>query len=469
MTAATPRNFTGRERELKDLEARYRGGAFELAIVYGRRRVGKTTLIRKFIEDKRAVYFLAVEAGEAFNLESLSRAIQGCVEPGRPLPSFRSFDEAFRYLGNAAREERLVFVIDEYPYLAGAFRGVSSILQAAIDQHLSQTKLFLILCGSSMSFMEEQVMGYKSPLYGRRTTQYRIRPFTFFETRSYLNGMTAEDAAVCYGITGGVADYLSFVRQDRPLRENVVDLFLRPSGRLFEEPSNLLKQELREPKVYNDILSAVAAGASKGNEVADRSGLSPNALSRYMDALISLGIVVQERPVGSRGERRSLYRLKDLMFRFWYRFVGPNLNNISLGLGDRVYSEVVEPELSTFMGQVFERIVMDYVDARQILGTLPLFVTERGRWWGPNPTRKREEEIDLLALGGEGVLLGECKWRAKPTDAHDVMRLIEKGGLFDAASKYYMFFSKAGFTDGARDLAQREGVELVAFADMTAL
>ncbi len=460
-------NFIGREKELRALENQFESGQFELSVIYGRRRIGKTRLIREFIEGKDAIYFLAVEAGETLNLRLLSQAIYRLTNPERSLPPFQDFEQAFRYLGEAAKDKRIIFVIDEFPYLAAASQGVASVLQAAIDQYLRDTQLFIILCGSSMSFMENQVLGAKSPLYGRRTAQYALMPFTFFETRQYLERMPVEDIAIAYGMTGGVAEYLSFIRQSESLEENIIRLFLNPDGRLFEEPANLLKQELREPKIYNSVLGAVANGATRSNEIAQATGISGNALNRYIQSLMELKILVREKPLGDNSPRKSIYRVRDGMFRFWYKFVQPNLNNLMLGLSKEVFRNLIQPEFSAYMGEVFEAIMLDYFDARQVVETLPFFVSQRGRWWGNNPVKKREEEIDLVAIGKGGILFGEAKWHNKPVDSDVIRELMEKSVIFKEEPKYYMLFSRKGFTENAKNLAASHSrIELVSYHEM---
>ena len=237
-------------------------------------------------------------------------------------------------------QERLIIVIDEYPYLATSYPAVSSMLQSHIDQCWKNSKLFLILCGSSMSFMEEQVLGYKSPLYGRRTAQFKIHPFTFFEARRMLLNFSEEAQAILYGITGGIPEYISRIDVNRSLDDNIVDLFFDESGRLFEEPVNLLKQELREPASYHSIISAIASGASRMNDISTKTGLETSGCSNQITSLISLGIIRKEIPITeSSASRKTLYQLEDSMFLFWYRFVRPNISSITRG--DAAYIRAV--------------------------------------------------------------------------------------------------------------------------------
>ncbi|MBG9988271.1 ATP-binding protein [Aerococcaceae bacterium DSM 111176] len=439
--------FIGRESELNDLEQQYQSNRFELAVIYGRRRVGKTTLIHKFLEGKdNKGYYIGLQSSLSYNLEMLSQAIYRAIGLSERLPSFQTMTEAFDFLFEEAVNRRIVLVIDEYPYLAESESSVSSELQAMIDKHRHSSQLMLILCGSSMSFMENQVLGYKSPLYGRRTAQYKIKPFTYIESWAGLKSFDYEQAAVLFAVTGGVAEYLSFVDAQLTLKENIINLYLNPRGRLYEEPANLLQQELREPKIYNDILSAIANGASRNNEIATKIGQSTGALSHYLKSLIELGIVEKWTSVGQKEGRKSIYVIVDGMYRFWHQLVRPNIQAIELRQAERVYEERVKPGLSDFMGFAFEQMAKEYLESIIQTNQIPFYVQEYGSWWGNNPYEQRQEEIDLLAVGDAELILGECKWRNQLLDMSVLKELTAKAKLFPQEKKSYMLFSKSGFS-----------------------
>lgn len=455
--------FIGRERELKLLQSHFDGKGFFFDVVYGRRRVGKTRLIQEFIGDKPAVYFMGIEANARANLEGMSRALhQHLQQPG--LSAYQDFESLFEALGQLSLKQRLVFVIDEYPYLASAVPEMSSILQRFCDHVWNKGQLQLILCGSSMSFMERQVLGAKSPLYGRRSAQILVKPFTFYESRRMLPGFTPQDAAVLHDATGGIPEYQRFVDPACSLGQNLTALFLQPGGRMFEEPANLLKQELREPRVYNSILDAVAGGASKHNEIATKAGVDSPALNRYLNSLEELAILNREKPMGEQTSRKTIYRIVDGSFRFWYRFVQPNLSAVMSGLGEQVYERIVHPRLNDHMGQGFEQIFFDVFDQAQREGRLPDLAGSRGRWWGNNKALKQEEEIDLVAFGTHTTYFGEAKWRNQPMKAEVIVDLERKSLLIPAKQRHYLLLSKSGYTPGAREYARaNQQVSLLPF------
>ena len=455
--------FIGRERELGTLERHYGSGNFELFCIYGRRRVGKTELIKEFIKGKKSIFFTGVEDTKNVNLADFSSAVMETLHNTKSKAVYADFREAFADIYEYAKNEKFVLVIDEFPYLAKSYPGISSLLQIEIDHRLKDTGIFIILCGSSMSFMENQVMGHKSPLYGRRTGQIKVLSFDYETSKKFCVEGTEEEKAIVYGVTGGIARYLQLFSNNRGLEENIKGNFFNSDELLFEEPINLLNQELREPALYNSIITAVATGCTKVYEIENYTRLDSSTCVKYLKNLIELGIIKREIPVREKAtSKKSIYRLNDGMFRFWYRFVYKNISKIGLGLGEQVYEEV-KGHIPDFMGEVFEKICKEYMWKSK----LPFSVSEIGRWWGNNPIRKAEQEIDLIAVNSSNskAIFCECKWRNEKTPESVIGGLIGKAGMFGYKEKHYYFFSKGGFTDAARKCAG-ENIRLIEFCDM---
>lgn len=469
--------FVGREYEMAELERLYASDTFEMPVVYGRRRVGKTRLITEFIRGKRAIYVQARRTNARTNLRLLSQAVYTqlagapgeSAEPARPAAdvSFDGFDTAFDAVADLARTERLVLVIDEYPYLAQSHPDISSLLQEKIDHTLVDSKLMLILCGSSLSFMEEQVLGYESPIYGRRTAQFKLRPFDFFTTRQCWPGMAPEDAAVLYGATGGVPAYSEKVDPTRSVRDNLTSLFFTPSGYLHEEPGNLLLQECRDPSQYDAIIQAIAVGRSRLSEIASMAKIPESNTKAYLDKLITLGIVRREMPYGEDSNKKAVYALGDQMFRFWYRFVPQNLGLIQNGMGNLAFDRVALA-ISEYMGPVFEEICRQYIVRRARTGDTEVLPATVARWWGTDPRTRSQEEVDIVVDDGAGApLLCECKWRNQPTDVGVLDTLVHRGELLRSTRRFYELFSKSGFTDACQAKARAMGnVRLTTFDEM---
>lgn len=459
--------FIGRERELNALERLYQSNKFEFAVIYGRRRVGKTALINKFIDDKNAIYFMGVESNAKQNLENLSKSIMEYVSGTEIDSIFSSFQSALEYVFKLSEKERIILAIDEYPYVARSSKSLASTLQLLIDKYKDKSKLMLILCGSSMSYMEDHVLAYKAPLYGRRTAQMKLVPFDFEETCRYFKNFSDEDKALIYGVVGGTPQYLLQIDDNLSVEENIKNTFLNPVSFLYEEPINLLKQEVREPAIYTAVIAAVATGASRMSEISGKVGEDTNVCSMYLKNLINLGIVQKETPYGEKASRKSVYSIEDNMFRFWYRFVFENNSIIARGAADLVYKRI-EPQLSDYMGKVFEEICRQYLWKQLLSGNCPVEFASLGRWWGNNPKEKRQEEIDIMGEQDKNTaLFAECKWTNEKVDLGVLETLVKRSELFHYKTKHYYLFSKSGFTKGCEDKAKEMGnVTLVEYSDI---
>ncbi len=443
----------------------YSSNKFEFGVIYGRRRVGKTFLINEFIKDKRAISFTGVESDERQNPENLSLSVAEYGSSIAPSAVFSSFQSALEHVFNLSVKERIIMVIDEYPYIARSSKSLQSTLQLLIDKYKEKSKLFLIICGSSLSYMTDNVLAYKSPLYGRRTLQLKVEPFDFFSSTLFFKNYSNEEKAVLYGILGGTPQYLREVDDSISLEENIKRIYLKPSSFLFEEPLNLLKQEEREPAEYNAVITAIATGCSKLNEIASRISEETGKTSMYVKNLVGLGIVKKETPYGEKSERKTIYSIEDNMFRFWYKFIFNNRSLITRGAGSLVY-KIIENELSSYMGPVFEEISKQYLWKLLLAGRSPVFFRDLGRWWGTNARTHKSEEVDILGRDGDSLLIAECKWNNQKVEKNVLETLIERGSMFPQNDKHFFLFSKAGFTEGCIDYAEKYGsVNLVKFDD----
>jgi AAA+ ATPase superfamily predicted ATPase len=459
--------FIGRKRELNKLNELYRAKGFQLPVIYGRRRVGKTALINEFIKDKEAVFFTGIESSAKQNLEKLSRSFRSFTDASLENTVFPSFQAAFEYMFKLAEKRRIILVIDEYPYVAKASKSLSSILQALIDKNKDMSELFLILCGSSMSFMEANVLAYKAPLYGRRTAQFKISPLDFFESRRCFKGFSDIDTAIVYGMVGGTPQYLLQMDDGASVEENIKRLFLDPSSPLFEEPGNLLKQEMREPAIYNAVIAAIATGNTKLSEISSKVGEETGACAAYIRNLISLGIVKKEAPFTEKFTRKTIYRIDDNLFRFWHRFIPENIAAVNRGLTDAVYKKIY-PLISGYMGAVFEDICVQYLWKMRERGEIKTEFSDLGRWWGNDAKNKREAEIDIMGTGGaDSALFCECKWTNERLDARLLESLAERSRLFHYKDTQLFLFAKNGFTKACAERAASLGnVVLIGFDDI---
>ncbi len=459
--------FIGRERELEMLHKLYASNHFEFVVVYGRRRVGKTALLSHFIENKPGIYFMGVESNARQNLDNLSKSILEYTLGHGVNTSFATFQDALEYVFKLSLEQKIILVLDEYPYIARASKSLASTLQLLIDKYKDSSKLKLVLCGSSMSYIEDHVLSYKAPLYGRRTAQIKVQPFDFHEVCQCYPLFSAEEKAIAYGMVGGTPQYILQINDELSIEDNIKRVFLNPMSSLFEEPENLLKQEVREAAIYNAIITAIASGASRMSEISSKVGEETSICTAYLKNLINLGIVIKETPYGEKPSRKSIYSLADNMFRFWYRFIPRNSSMLARGAIDLAYSHIA-PHINEYMGKVYEDICKQYIWHLLLTGQSPVDFADLGRWWGTNPQTRRQEEIDIMGADeNDAIVLAECKWTNEKVDKGVVEKLMERSNLFHHKEKHLYVFSKNGFTQGCLEKAASDSnIHLLSFDEM---
>ena len=350
--------FVGREEELGMLERLYRKRGFQMVVLYGRRRVGKTTLLGEFSKGKPTLYFTAQVQSAAMNLLSFSKAAYRFFDLPTSTGPFASWSDAFSFVANRAKDRGgpFLFVFDEFPYAAESEPSLPSALQIAIDHEFKETNARIILSGSNEGFIESKVLGAKSPLFGRRTAQIRLQPFDYLDAARMTPSATDDQRVAYYAAFGGTPYYLAQIDDGAPFEENVEFLFFNKAGLLYEEPMMLLRQELREPANYNSVLSAIAGGATSPKRIAEAAGIEQASVGKYLKTLESLGLVERIVPFGDNPEksRKGLYIVRDPFFAYWYRFVSPNVGAIESGAGRAAAQTAFGEAFSTYVGKRFE-------------------------------------------------------------------------------------------------------------------
>jgi AAA+ ATPase superfamily predicted ATPase len=341
--------FLGRDREIQVLDELSESGKPELYVLYGRRRVGKTELLQQFCRTRRAVYFLAAQVREKDNLRAFRDAlIDGIDDPLAASVEFPDWTAALTFAAERAKDERLIVVLDEFPYLCETSKGLPSQLQRFWDTRGKHSKLMLVLCGSQVSFMEREVLAERSPLFGRRTAQRRLEPLAPAETLPFFPRWSMRDRVLAYAILGGMPAYLRRFDDARPLLENVARECFRPEGYLFDEVQFLLRSELSNPATYNSILAAIARGSSKVGDIALEVGVDSTTANKYLTTLRELSLVEREVPLTDPDplrSRKGTYRVADRFLAFHFRHIQPHAGLVHCGRGTRVLEQFVEPDL----------------------------------------------------------------------------------------------------------------------------
>jgi hypothetical protein len=440
--------FYDREAELDTLTDAVESSGSDFIVVYGRRRVGKTELLKEFCANRPHIYFLAAQEAEHRQREKFLDQIADHFD--ERVPRIDGWDEAFEYLGEQLQREDLVVVIDEFPYLVAENDSLPSYVQGFVDQALDGTDSMLVLCGSSVSTMESEILGHESPLYGRRTAQLDVTPFSFRQAREVIS-YDIQDAIRSYSVTGGTPMYLTLFDYTQSLAANIRSHVLSPSAVLYNEPEFLLRTELRNPARYMSILEAVALGHTTPNEISGATGIDSGPLSKYLQTLRRLRLIERDVPVTASGKKskRSRYRVADEFLRFWFRYVEPNRSSIEEA-PEIVYDGTIEPDLPTHVATTFEDVCQEAVWEGIRRGTFDPY-SEVGRWW------YGEEEIDIVGLApnDDRVLIAECKWTTDPVGEDLVESLRAKAehvrwGPADRDERFALF-SKNGFVDGLEE------------------
>ncbi len=417
--------FVNRITELQLLEQRFASGQAELFVLYGRRRVGKTELLAHFCEGKRNVFFVADLGAEVSLRAGLSAAVNGVLfGPELARAVYATWEDLLVALARGAQAERLVVVLDEFPYLVTAHPPLASILQRVWDQALKKSQIMLILCGSYIGMMEETVLGYQAPLYGRRTGQYLLEPLGYADARLFCQPYSLEDQVRAYAVYGGTPAYLQTLQATRSLADNIRDGILTRGAFLYDEVRFVLQQELREPRHYFATLQAIASGKTRLNEIKQATGL--DGVSAYLETLQHLHLVERVVPVTEtqpHKSRRGLYRLKDHYLRFWFRYVHPNRSQLERGAGQAILETLILPQLDAYAGPAFEEICGQYFWRAGLEGRLPFRPRQIGGWWSANT------EVDLVVLGETEAMLVECKWASRPVGVDILQDLESKAQL----------------------------------------
>ncbi len=453
--------FIGREKELKFLSDKYNEDKAQLIVLYGRRRVGKTETLKKFSESLPHVFFSCRECTDKLQLKNFSdKLLSQRLPQSQYLTEFQTWEAAFRAIldlpyGNAKK----LVIIDEFPYMCSSNPGIPSLLQTLWDELFKTENVMIILCGSSMSFIENDLLAEKNALYGRATGIYKMQAMDFYDAAKFFPSYSPEDKILAYSVLGGMPHYLSQFNPNITFSDNIKQNILTKGCVLYSEVEFMLHQELRETQTYNSIIQAVALGNTKLNDISQKSLINDKPkTSTYLKHLTELGIIEKEFSVLSptkeaANSNRGLYRISDNFFRFWYTFAFTNLSSLETDDVDGVYTYAIEPALNHFASYTFEDICRTFISKLQIQGSLPFRYTKIGRYFGksltPAPGGKSsgETEIDLLAFSADHrtFIAGECKYKDTPFPYSDYQSLVTKcTGL--NAKPYYALFSKSGFS-----------------------
>ncbi len=396
-------HFKNRIKELTILNSLSQENRPKLVIMYGRRRVGKTALLMEFAKQHHALYLVARQEALKDQLHKMSEEIAGFFhDEVLHVNHFQNYDALFRYL----EQKKVPVIFDEFPFLVESEKALPSILQEHWDKYFSKKASFIILCGSSIRMMES-LLGYQSPLYGRRTEQMHIEPLTFWETQLFFpKGMTAEEQIQYYAILGGTPAYILEFDFAKGIEKNIMENVLQKNTFLYQDTLFVLQQELNEPRIYYSLIKAIASGATTLGEIMNGTGLDKGVVSKYAGVLQQLHLIQRQVPITEKHaekSRKGIYVLADNYFKFWFKFVFEYAQFIEQQKQEALLQQKIIPQLPAFIGKAYEEIALAWMQRQKAFHNFLV-----GRWWD------KEEEIDIVGvpLQGETMLFGEVKWKA---------------------------------------------------------
>lgn len=453
------KKFIDRKQEMETLVDEYNRDGSSLVVMYGRRRVGKTTLISEFIKDKNALFFLASQESELQNRNLFKEKAAEFIDSDLLRNSTVSdWDTIFKAIIETKFETKPIIVIDEFQYIGKSNRAFPSIMQRIWDGILKDKSVMLIFCGSLITMMEEQTLKYSSPLYGRRTAQIRLKqiPFSYYE--NFFPTKDYKGLVEMYSVTGGVPKYIESFKEEKDIYTAIKKCVLNPSSYLYDEPHFLLQQEVTEIGSYFSLIKTIAFGNSKLSAIASALELPQTRLTKYLKTLIDLDILEREVPITEENpdkSKKGLYKIKDNFIKFWFAFIYPNLSFLESGNTQIVLDKIQKGFISGQVSFVYEDVCRQKMWQMNADGMWPFTFSKIGRYWDNNT------EIDIAAIDpdGKNLILGECKYWREPVGINILLDLEDKARkvTWNKSNRktWYVLFSASGFTSELRDLAKK--------------
>ena len=441
--------FINRVKELEFLESEFKRETSSFVVIYGRRRTGKTTLINRFLKEKRSLYFFADTQNEKGQIRRFQEQLADVFDDKiLKEVTIESWDLIFDYLCEKLDDEKkFVIAIDEFQSLVSSNHNFSSIFQRIFDTKLKNKNIMIILCGSLISMMYSETLAYSSPLYGRRTAQIKLQEIEFSYYHEFYKGLTKIELIEYFSVTGGIPKYIELFSQSKNLSKSIKTEILNKNKFLYYEPRFLLREEVNNVSTYFSILSVIATGNHKMNKITGRLGVQASSITPFLKKLIDLDIIEKQVPVtevNPSKSKKGLYFIKDNFLRFWFYFVFPYQSYLEIEEFDYV-EEKLNQEFKHLVSKVFETLSIRNMFKLKF----PFVIEKCGRWWDKN------NEIDIVGIGSDNIIFGECKWSKKHIGMSVLIDLQTKSKSVIWGTKnrneYFVLFSKSGFSS---DLVQ---------------
>jgi uncharacterized protein len=449
-------SFVGRTNELQTIDRLWNSGRSEFLILYGRRRVGKTSLLTHWIQQRhpRALYWVATPDSAFVHLRSFSQAVYSFTRPGAALPetfAFGSWEQAFEELALFAERERIAVFIDEFTYLLETTPTIAGKLQILWDQRLKDSNLFLCLSGSHLGMMTREILAYRAPLYGRASAQMHLQPLPFGLTRKFFPGYSQVDRIAIYAIFGGIPAYWERIDQKRSITYNIKSQLLTPNNLMQAEPRLLLQDFVTDTNNYVGVLTAIANSARTPKEIATYTGLQNVHIPKYISVLSEAGFVERRVSVtAAPASRTGRHHIIDPYLRYYFRFLAHRQNQLAMGIQDQALAEITRHMIDFIGTHTWEELCREWTLRASAKNVLPFLPDRVGSAWNSTV------QIDVAGINSmeKTLLLGECKWTTTPVDPYVLYKLVEEKAhkIVPTEGNWrvsFLGFSRSGWTEAA--------------------
>ena len=439
--------FYGREAERKKLNTMFHSDGQKISLIYGRRRIGKSELIKQVLKgtDLKSIYYECKQTTEQNNVDSLSELIGEAFN--FPKPAFENIENLLRFLFKSSEQKPLILVLDEYSYLRENVKGLDSILQSVIDSYKDTSKIKLIICGSYVDTMKA-LLAKQNPLYGRIDLTINLKPMDYYDSALFYSDFSDEDKVRLFSVFGGIPYYNRLIDAQKSVRENIIDLIASPGARLENEVSMYLNSEISKITHANEVFEALAKGFSRYKDLLNQSNVSSGpALVDILDKLIRMDVVAKEAPINDENNRKkSGYFISDNLSLFYYKYIFRNISRMNLMDSDIFYDKYIAVDFETkYVPKIFESICRQYLIRKNRKGLMDEIFEKIGKYYYDDPIEKKNGEFDIVTLDDNGYIFYESKFRKDPITESMIQNEIRQVQQTGLKCYKYGFFSKTGF------------------------
>lgn len=440
--------FYGRENERKKLCTMFHSDGQMISLIYGRRRIGKSELIKQVLKetDIKSVYYECKQTTEQNNVESLAELIGEAFD--FPKPAFENMEDLLRFLFQKSEKEPMILVLDEYPYLRENSKGLDSVLQSVIDHYKDTSNMKLIVCGSYVDTMKA-LLERQNPLYGRIDLTLNLKPMDYYDSALFYPEFSEEDKVRLFSVFGGIPYYNRLIDAKKSVRENIIELIASSGARLENEVAMYLNSEISKITNANEVFEALAKGFSRYKDILDQSNVSSGpALIDILDKLMRMDVVAKEAPINDENNRKkSGYFISDNFSLFYYKYIFRNMSRMNIMDPDIFYDKYIAEDFETkYVPKSFERICKQYLIRKNRKGLMDEIFEKIGKYYYDDPVEKRNGEFDIVTLDDKGYIFYEAKFRKEPVTESIVQNEIRQVKQTGLECYRYGFFSRAGFT-----------------------